>query len=148
MNKLSTLISALIFVCILTVSCEAPQKDLKQHLSDLMNAQSDYWNDGNIEGFMEYYWKSDSLLFIGGSGPQYGWQNTLDRYKSAYPNREIMGQLHFEMLTFKELSNDAALISGKWHLDRVKGDAGGYYSLLWKRIDGNWKIVYDHTSIK
>jgi hypothetical protein len=35
------------------------------------------WNRGDLsKRFMDTYWKSDSLMFIGKSGVTYGWQNT------------------------------------------------------------------------
>ena len=47
----------------------------------LLQKQTEAWNRGDVEGFMEGYWKSDSLMFIGKSGITYGWQKTLDNYK-------------------------------------------------------------------
>ena len=127
-------------------SCVSAQQELESELISKMDDQVNAWNRGDIDSYMKHYWKSDSLVFIGGSGPQYGWLPTLERYKKAYPDRSTMGLLSFEMLRFEALSKDAAFISGKWHLQREMGDIGGYYSLLWKKIDGSWRIVYDHTS--
>jgi ketosteroid isomerase-like protein len=136
----------LLIIPLYIFGCTGSHERLKSHLQGLMNEQSNSWNQGDIEGFMKHYWNSDSLMFIGGNGPQYGWQNTLERYRKAYPDKATMGELQFEMLRFESFPKDAALISGKWYLKRDKGDVGGYYSLLWKKIDDRWKIIYDHTS--
>ena len=48
-----------------------------------MMKQQQSWNEGNIEKFMSSYWKSDSLMFIGKNGIQYGWKKTLDSYKKV-----------------------------------------------------------------
>ncbi|MBS1636770.1 MAG: nuclear transport factor 2 family protein [Bacteroidetes bacterium] len=111
-----------------------------------MQTQQESWNKGDIEGFMAYYWKSDSLKFIGSKGITYGWQNTLNNYKKGYPTQEAMGQLVFEINSIEELSKTSAFVIGKWTLHKKDKDVGGYYTLLWKKIDGHWVIVTDHTS--
>jgi len=147
MNKLSSTF-LMIFLCFSAcgLSAQTEASALEQELSSIMNEQANSWNSGDIEAFMQAYWQSDSLLFIGGSGPQYGWQNTLERYLTAYPSREAMGELSFETFNIELLSDSAAMLSGRWTLVREQGDLGGYYSLLWKKIAGEWIIVYDHTS--
>lgn len=112
-----------------------------------MEQQEISWNQGDIEGFMSVYWKSDSLLFVGSNGPSYGWQTTLDNYRKNYQNKALMGKLDFTKISFENFSDSSAMLSGKWELQRESGDIGGYFSLIWKRIDQQWKIVYDHTSL-
>jgi ketosteroid isomerase-like protein len=68
------------------------------------------------------------------------------RYKKNYPDRAAMGQLDFSGLEFRFLGPDAALVLGRWHLKRDKGDIGGVFSLVWQRFPEGWKIVHDHTS--
>lgn len=115
-------------------------------VKEAMQKQELAWNKANIEGFMAYYWKSDSLKFIGSKGITYGWQKTLDNYKKNYPNQDAMGVLTFENNTIEQLSPTKIFVIGKWALKRKNGDVGGHYTLLWKKIDGKWVIVVDHTS--
>lgn len=110
-----------------------------------MQAQEKCWNNGDIKGFMQYYWNSDSLQFVGSRGITFGWQKTLDNYLKSYPSREAMGILSFTILETKLISQNYAHVIGKWDLKREK-PAGGYFTLLWKKIDGKWFIVVDHTS--
>lgn len=110
-----------------------------------MSIQEIYWNQGNIDGFMGEYWKSDSLKFIGSKGITYGWQKTLDNYKKSYPNKKAMGELKFTILENKQLSDNYIYVIGQWELKKEK-PAGGHFTLLWKKIDGEWVIVADHTS--
>lgn len=112
----------------------------------VMKDQENAWNKADIEGFMEGYWKSDSLRFIGSKGITYGWKATIDNYKKNYPDAETMGLLHFSELRIQIISSEIAFVFGKWHLQRSKGDVGGYFTLLWRKINGNWRIVIDHTS--
>jgi len=110
-----------------------------------MKQQEVSWNAGNIEGFMKHYWHSDSLKFIGSKGITYGWQNTLNNYTKAYPDKETMGLLSFTILEATALSETAVYLIGKWELRKLK-PSSGHFTLLWKKIDGNWVIVADHSS--
>jgi ketosteroid isomerase-like protein len=117
-------------------------------IKTMMLQQSKDWNDGNIDAFMQGYWQSDSLMFVGSRGITYGWQATLDNYKKGYPDRATMGKLKFEFLKtdFFE-QNSTCWLLGKWHLTRPeKGNVGGYFTLMLKKINGKWLIVSDHTS--
>lgn len=115
-------------------------------ITDILNKQTFAWNAGNIESFMQGYWQSDSLKFIGKSGITYGWQKTLDNYKKNYPDITAMGKLDFTILDTKRLSALYYFVVGKWHLARNTGDIGGYFTLLFKKIKKNWLIVVDHSS--
>lgn len=57
----------------------------KQAILKIMNDQQTAWNNGDIDAFMQDYWKSDSLVFVGKTAPLYGWQSTIDRYKKSLP---------------------------------------------------------------
>jgi len=110
-----------------------------------MEAQEKAWNAGDINGFMACYWHSDSLKFIGSKGITYGWQKTLDNYIKAYPTKEAMGILKFTIIEASQLSESSIYVIGKWELKKEK-PVGGHFTLLWKKIEGKWVIVADHTS--
>ena len=112
----------------------------------ILNDQTVAWNAGNIEEFMKGYWKHDSLMFIGKSGVTYGYQNTLMNYKKSYGNAEAMGTLSFDLVKVQRLSRDYYYVVGKWHLKRTIGDVGGHYDLLFKKVNGSWVIIADHSS--
>jgi uncharacterized protein (TIGR02246 family) len=115
-------------------------------IRQLMADQAAAWNKGDVDEFMKGYWNNDSLMFIGHSGITYGYQQTLDHYKKDYSNADQMGQLFFTLLKVKPLSPDYYFVIGKWLLKRKTGDIGGIYTLLFRKIDGQWRIVCDHTS--
>ncbi|MDJ0644407.1 MAG: DUF4440 domain-containing protein, partial [Flavobacteriaceae bacterium] len=96
--------------------------------------------------FMEGYIKSDSLKFIGSRGITYGWQATLDNYKKGYPTKDHTGTLTFDLLEFDQLSETIFFVIGKFYLKRKVGDASGHFSIILKKIDGQWKIIADHSS--
>jgi ketosteroid isomerase-like protein len=111
-----------------------------------LQEQQQAWNEGNPEKFMDGYWKSDSMQFVGGNKINYGWQTTLDNYKKNYPDTVAMGKLRFEILKVNALSPDAAFLTGRFFLKRTIGDLNGIFTLVLRKIEGKWVVVYDHTS--
>ncbi|MBN8720025.1 MAG: DUF4440 domain-containing protein [Sediminibacterium magnilacihabitans] len=123
----------------------AQHKD-EQAIRQILTDQTTEWNKGNLEAFMKGYWKNDSLLFVGKTGPRYGFQTTLDNYHKGYPDTAAMGKLSFNIIQVKRLSPDYYFVLGKWMLKRSMGDLSGHYTLLFRKIAGQWKIVVDHSS--
>ena len=140
MKLLLTLLTSL---TLLTLS--AQNKD-EQAIRNILRNQTQNWNKGNIEAFMQGYWQSDSLLFVGKNGPKYGFQTTLENYKKSYPDTATMGKLNFEVLKVEQLSPNRYFVLGKWMLKRSIGDVSGFYTLLFKKINNQWVIVVDHSS--
>lgn len=123
------------------------QQTDEAQIRSILDAQTKAWNEGRIEQFMNGYWQSDSLLFIGSKGLTYGYNATLNNYRKNYPDRATMGELNFSQLRLQRISNDAYFVTGSWKLTREqKGDIGGHFSLLWRKINGVWVIVADHSS--
>lgn len=122
------------------------QNSDEAQIRGLLSAQTEAWNRGDLEGFMQTYWKSDSLLFIGKNGVSRGWQAALNNYRKSYPDTTAMGRLSFDVLVVKKLSPDYFYVVGKWMLTRTVGDLSGHYDLLLRKIKGRWVIVADHSS--
>lgn len=112
----------------------------------VLDKQTDCWNSGDLECFMDGYWRSEQLVFIGKSGVTYGWQKTLDNYKKSYPDKEAMGELQFELLIVEPLSENFWSVIGKWSLVRASDNPQGYFSLLFRKLGNDWVIVSDHSS--
>jgi ketosteroid isomerase-like protein len=117
-----------------------------KNIRKVLTAQDKAWNNGDIEGFMQTYWKSDSLMFIGKSGITYGWQKTLNNYKKGYPDTAAMGKLRFELIEIKKLSAENYFVVGKWFLTRTIGNINGAFTLLLRKIKNRWVIIADHSS--
>lgn len=112
-------------------------------VGQVMQKQQDAWNNGDIPRFMEGYWNSDSLMFIGSRGLSYSYAQTLSNYRESYPNREKMGHLEFTNESWVQLSEDCGFLVGRWYLSE---DANGMYSLVWRKLEGEWVIIADHSS--
>ncbi|MGX5200522.1 YybH family protein [Aliikangiella sp. IMCC44632] len=135
-----------VFGAILCLSISLSLKaNAEVQIRNIMQQQQDAWNSGNLKAFMQGYWQSEKLQFIGKSGIKTGWQTTLDNYKNSYPNQAAMGKLTFDILQV-EVNGDSAFVLGKWSLQRASDNPHGFYTLYWKRIEGQWKIIIDHSS--
>ena len=119
---------------------------IKKSIQRVFEIQNAAWNKGDIETFMEYYWKSDKLTFSAGGKTTRGWNETLARYKKSYATKEQMGQLTFSKPEITVLGDSAALALGKWHLKRKMGDRQGNFSVVFQKIRGRWVIIHDHSS--
>ncbi len=122
------------------------QENDKKLILKLLEDQRQAWNRGELKEFMLGYIKSDSLLFVGKNGPQYGWDNTLSNYKKSYPDQKAMGFLSFNIHEVRLISSDHAFVLGAWHLKREKDEPNGFFTLLVKKINGEWKVIADHSS--
>ncbi|UZR93320.1 YybH family protein [Chondrinema litorale] len=122
----------------------AQDKDIDA-VKNILQRQIKDWNSGDVEKFMVGYWESEKLKFVGSNGVTYGYEATLERYKTNYPNQKIMGKLDFDIISTEKLAPKVILVVGKFHLTREVGDAEGYFTLTWKKIDGKWVIIVDHT---
>jgi ketosteroid isomerase-like protein len=140
---MKTILTLLSFFTLLTL--HAQNKD-EQTIRAILAEQTVQWNKGDIDAFMKGYWNNDSLMFVGKSGVTYGYRRTLENYKKNYPDAANMGKLNFNILKVKALSSDTYFVLGKWALTRTVGDVSGHYTLLFKKIDGEWRIIVDHSS--
>lgn len=134
------------FLLVFVITNSIAQNKTETAILKMLFAQEQEWNNGNLESFMKGYWENDSLLFIGKNGPKYGYKTTLENYKKGYPDTTHMGKFTSTIISLKKLSNKYYFVVGKWYLKRSVGDVKGFYTLLIKKIDGEWLIVADHSS--
>lgn len=126
---------------------ESNRQEILDNIQAKMDEQIECWNKGDIPCFMQHYWKSDSLMFIGKSGITHGWQPTLDNYLESYPDKKNMGQLTFTNKLIQFIDDGTVQVIGEWYLSRPElDDLGGHYSLIWKKKEGEWVIISDHSS--
>lgn len=139
----------LFFVCLSSgVFAQKGSKEAIAYISDAMLEQEASWNRADLNGFMKHYWNSDSLRFIGKSGVNMGWKATLENYQQSYPNGSAMGKLKFSNLSVEFIDRETVFVIGSWLLERggEYENLSGFYSLIWKKKNGKWVIVVDHSS--
>jgi uncharacterized protein (TIGR02246 family) len=112
----------------------------------VIRQQEAAWNAGDIDTFVDYYWRDDNLTFSSGGKITRGWTATRDRYRERYPTREKMGTVKFSDLEITPLGDAAAMVLGEWSLARAEEPIGGNFTLVFRKLDGRWLIIHDHTS--
>jgi len=112
----------------------------------VISAQQEAWNHGDIEGFMNGYWRSEKTVFVSGDDVTRGWQKVLDRYKAKYSDPAKMGRLTFSEIEITGLCDDSAIALGSWRLKRAADEPHGRFTLIFRHFPEGWKIVHDHTS--
>lgn len=143
------MILILFLMCFTTLNLFAhkaiSEKD-KNGIENLLKKQVESWNEGNLEKFMQTYWKSEKLSFVGSRGPTYGWQATLESYKKGYPDKAAMGNLKFSILDMSKIDRKTVYVIGKFDLTRDIGNLSGHFTLVIQKINNEWLIVSDHSS--
>ena len=130
-----------LFLSITTIA-QTEAEDRKAILA-VLKMQQDAWNKGDLEGFMQGYIKSDSLKFYGSRGLTNGWQNTLDNYKKGYPTKEHTGNLTFTIDALTKIEEGSYYMMGQFHLVREAGNANGVFLIIFRKIEGEWKVIAD-----
>lgn len=140
MKKLLLIILMLPMICF---GQEREWSNEEKEILAVIEKQRQDWNNFDLEGFMEGYWKSDGLKFYGRNGVTTGWNSTLERYKNGYPSKEHTGNLTFVINEVSKIQENAYYVMGEYHLVRSVGNADGIFMILFKKIDGEWKIIAD-----
>jgi len=117
-------------------------------IRQVLDRQTEAWNTGDLEGYMQGYRKSPDLTFYSGGTITSGWEATLARYRKRYQSEgKEMGRLDFPEEAIDLLGPDAALVRGRWRLALSGGkEMSGLTTVILKRLPEGWRIVHDHSS--
>lgn len=137
-----TILLFCLFASILMTAQTTKDND-KEAILSVLDQQEKAWNTYDLEGFMQGYWKSDSLQFFGSNGVTFGWNNTLERYKTVYPSKDYSGTLTFKIHQISRIEKKSYYVMGEYFLSRKVGDANGIFMIIFKKINGEWKIIAD-----
>ena len=140
------LLVTLITIVLLSSCTNTTEEQDKKAILAIMDAQQTAWSKHDLEEFMQGYWKSDSLKFYGSNGVTLGWEKTLSNYKRGYPTPDHSGTLNFKINDISKINNGAYFVMGEYHLTRKVGDANGIFMIIFKKINGEWKIIADTSS--
>ena len=134
-------------IALVACTCTAIQagENIPKAVTKVLSDQVSAWNSGDIEEFMRGYQISESTVFTSSGRVIRGWGNMLERYRKAYGNGGY-GKLQFTEIEVSTISKDAALVLGRWQLQRSGQNSGGIFTLLFRKTRAGWRIVHDHTS--
>jgi len=131
-------------ISLLIIACSTSNTEGdKTEILSILKAQETAWSNHDLEGFMEGYWKNDSLKFYGSNGLTFGWDKTLSNYKKRYPTKDHTGTLNFKINDISKINDQSYFVMGEYHLTRTVGDANGVFMIIFKKIEGQWKIIAD-----
>lgn len=100
------------------VNADPISPKIKNQIEVTMNNSVACWNKGDLQCFMDYYAKSDDLLFISGQNFIHGWDNIYARYKARYgDNTKQMGQLKLTINGMQQLGESHVFLYGQFHLE-------------------------------
>ncbi len=143
-----TVYRAFLLVLLLSlIGCGERVLEGTREISEVMSRAEDGWNAGDLNEYMQCYLHSENLRFASDDGFSFGWHQVLENYQSSYPDQRSMGHLSFYDLDIELLSEDAALVVGRWRLDRKSDQPHGVFTLVMRRGAAGWRIVHDHTSV-
>lgn len=133
---------------LLTLAAAASQPTSPQAaIREVLNNQVEAWNNKDLQGFMQGYWRSPDLTFVSGATVYRGWDNAMERYRKAYQSEgKQMGKLTFSDLQIEMLAPSAALVRGSFHLAMPDGkQPHGVFTLVFRKFPEGWRIIHDHT---
>ena len=111
-----------------------------------LGASSEAWNRADLEAFVDDYARDSTTTFVTGGRVQYGWDWIHDNYTRWWDLGSERDSLRFEDVAARSLGSDHLLTTARFVLFR--GDsvtASGPFTLVMKRIEGEWKIIHDQT---
>jgi beta-aspartyl-peptidase (threonine type) len=121
--------------------------DAAHQIRKVLDEQVEAWNRRDLEGFMNGYWRSSELTFFSGGTVTSGWDATLARYRQRYQSQgREMGRLAFLDLKIELLGPEAAFVRGRYNLKMSSSEAGGLFTLTFRKLPAGWRIIHDHTS--
>ncbi|HLN32030.1 MAG TPA: nuclear transport factor 2 family protein [Gemmataceae bacterium] len=135
-------------ICVLVfLAAAAPPEGPKAAIRRVLDDQAKAWNKGDLEGFMDGYWKSPDLTFSSGKDRTHGWDATMQRYRKRYQSEgREMGKLSFSEIEIETLGPESAFVRGRWKVVNSKETLGGQFTLVFKKFPEGWRIIHDHTS--
>ena len=141
MTRKSCFLAILVGIAgLISVHAEQPKHDAASEIQNVIQAQQEAWNRGDIDGFMNGYWRSDKTVFVSGDEVTRGWQKVLDRYKAKYSDHAKMGTLTFSEIEITPLSDDSAIALGSWKLNRANDAPHGRFTLIFRHFPDGWKL--------
>ncbi|NNE77846.1 MAG: nuclear transport factor 2 family protein [Pricia sp.] len=142
---MKNVITILTLVCLASFSSLQAQDSDVEAIRHIIDMQQEAWSNNDMKGFMEGYWKSDSLTYFSGGKITKGWQTILDNYKKRYPTKAHSGKVNFRIAEITKIEDNTYYMLGEYYLTREAGNANGTFMLVFKKINGEWKIVADSS---
>lgn len=139
---------ALVFAFAAAAGCAssaAPRGDAAGEIEYRIQESAGAWNRGDLAAFVADY--DEAATFVTGKG-LIGKEEMTRHYAEKYFHAGRPDQiLRLEEIRVRLLGEGVALSTGRWAVSGGgKPEQSGWFSLVWKKTPGGWKIVHDHSS--
>ena len=115
-------------------------------LRRLLQESADAFNAGDLRGHLASY--DESVTFMTRNGPRPGIAPIEQAFRERYfKDGKPKQQLRFEQESIRFLSDDVALVTGRYVLSGGdEPEQSGWFTTLWTRSLQGWRVVHDHSS--
>ena len=124
-------------------------RDSKDIIKAVLQAQAAAWNEGNLQAYMNFYWKNDKLRFVADDGEvTKGWSALLRRNRKTYNTDDGFGRLSIKAADITLITDDVAVVTCRFNREGNSvgdGSSNGFSSMVMQRLQGVWRIVHDHS---
>ncbi len=120
---------------------------LAVEVTHVLAASAEGWNRGDLGTFMDAYLDSPTTTYWGSRGLLRGYAEIRRHYAPRFMPGATRDSLRFDDIEARRLGTDYALATSRWVLFR--GDsvtATGPFTLVLRRVEGEWRIIHDHSS--
>jgi uncharacterized protein (TIGR02246 family) len=111
-------------------------------------AQETAWNNGDLDAFLSRFKDAPDTQAVLGTRAM-GLAEIHTAFRNNYPNRDAMGVIAYSDVEARELGENFALATGKYHLDRTKkygGPADGTFTQVMEKTPQGWQIIFSETT--
>lgn len=115
-------------------------------LRRLLQESADAFNAGDLRGHLASY--DESVTFMTRNGPRPGIAPIEQAFRERYfKDGKPKQQLRFEQESIRFLSDDVALVTGRYVLSGGdEPEQSGWFTTLWTRSMRGWRVMHDHSS--
>ena len=110
-------------------------------IRELLDAQTQAWNDADVEQFMRFYQRSDELVVCFDRRLTRTWEGARKEFEECAGS-----DLALSNVEITQLGSDAAMVVGNWLSDSEGQQESGIVTMLLRRLEGQWAIVHEHRS--
>ncbi len=113
----------------------------------LLTESAAAWNAGDLERFVSDYARDSTTTFVSGGRVRSGFTWIRGNYAPAFERGAARDSLQFQSVAARWLGPEHVLATARFVLFR--GDsvtASGPFTLVLREVEGDWKIMHDHTS--
>jgi len=116
-------------------------------IETVLAAQAAAWSRGDLDGYLEYFWRDPRLYYGSVNTVVRGWDALRASYASRYGEGAQLGQLKFSDINIEILSEDAAMVTGRFHVTEAKLPASGSWLIVLRKFPGfGWRVVADQLA--